>query len=450
MTSTSPYKSKLFNFLNRRSIQFNTNLAKAARRFKITLEWGAQISVYPLYLLVQSSRVATRQFAAAKVKQQQTKQQDQPQAIAKLPPLETPEDLLASASAIIAVNTDLAETESLELQGIACELRSQKIMFVDQTNQPVQPEQSQAVLQAQITALLNAYYEQKYRQRQTSLTSQDPRILPPIKPNNPTLFKPVRWLLEGISWLEQSPVAIALNFFGESNWRTAVVPPEVYNPKLLPPLPLQPLLTPFDTRLAQLEENLLEPDPEPELPLLKRFFQRALKRLLDHEHATAITKVNESPQPKTPWLTWNDLFAGTYKDSSSSTPPIAPAKGKAMAIAPIPKLRNDLTPFVQPTTDITANEAPELNPVPMATEIATEPSNQATLAVNQAQRTQKITTSDSNAPQTDIEAQPEWIETNALNMGYEEHFLEKILKTVDQIMAWLEDTVSKIFSKFRA
>ena len=67
MTSTSPYKSKLFNFLNRKSIRFNSRLTQAVRRLKITAEWGTQIAVYPLYMLVQSARIATRQLAASRV-----------------------------------------------------------------------------------------------------------------------------------------------------------------------------------------------------------------------------------------------------------------------------------------------------------------------------------------------------------------------------------------------
>ncbi|AFY39602.1 hypothetical protein Lepto7376_3393 [[Leptolyngbya] sp. PCC 7376] len=614
MTSTSPYKSKLFNFLNRQSIQWNTRLAQAARRLKITVEWGSQIAVYPLYLLVQSSRVATRQFAASR-----SKKQKEQQAIAQTSDSAVTSDM---TSEILALNA--SDSSDVKLQGLACDLTSQQIFFVDQQNQLVIPDQSQESLQKQISLELGNFNYQKRRDRQTALPPQEPRILPPVQPQNPTLFAPVRWALQGLSWLEQSPVAIALDFFGESNWRTAVVPLEIYSPKLFPPLPLEPILTPLDDRVAALETKLLNSDvdftsesdlpplkrffrrftpkpaatdepqttespssspestptdqqswlswtdlfkpktnpanlpspselantaivptteqsqsskrtavesTEPELPPLQRFFRKfspnpitssqpltpdsptensttelpaeksqlswtdlfkpktnsanlpnpselkntaivptteesskltaventeselpPLQRFLRKFTPNSIT--SDQSQPSTPdpltenstteppaeksWLSWTDLFKSQAKTVDSTDQ-------RDTAIIPTPEITSDVTSFVALNTELTTEQeegrSPDLTP---ANNIETNE-----LATVKTETTTDLTNTSNDSPEVEIEAQPEWIETEALSAGYEYHFLEKLLKKVDQIMVWVEETIAKIWSKFR-
>ncbi|WP_139325008.1 hypothetical protein [[Limnothrix rosea] IAM M-220] len=441
MTSTSPYKSKLFNFLNRQSIQWNTRLSKAARRLKITVEWGAQIAVYPLYLLVQSSRVATRQLAAARSQQQQHRQP----AIAPVAATIVPGDMTEEILTLNAPNG----TTAVELQGLACELTSQKIFFVDRHNQLIAPDQSQDSIQKQISLHLSNFNYQKRRQRQASLIPQKPTILPPVQPHNPTLFAPVRWLLQGISWLEQSPVAIALDLFGESNWRTAIIPLEIYSPKLLPPLPLEPILNPLDDRVAAIEAKLLKPASEtatePGLPPLKRFFQKFLPQSPNPDHPQPIgssSKADKTPINQKAWLTWTDLF----QPKPHNPPPLTPKAPLNQAIAPTPTRTTDLTPFIAPNTELTKLEPKEQSLVPNPQDPGQNSEFTITI-ISDPQQNTDLAPAVGDRPATDIEAKPEWIETEALSVGYDQHFLEKILKKVDQIMAWVEQTISKIWSK---
>ena len=45
---------------------------------------------------------------------------------------------------------------------------------------------------------------------------------------------------------------------------------------------------------------------------------------------------------------------------------------------------------------------------------------------------------------TEVEAKPDWIETQAQTIGYEKHPLEQILEWLDRVMLWLEDIFVKI------
>ena len=202
------------------------------------------------------------------------------------------------------------------------------------------------------------------------------------------------------------------------------------------------MLTPLDNRVATIENKILSPasDTEPALPPLKRFFRRILTRLTDANKSSELTTVESPSQPKTPWLTWNDLFAAQTKTISKHKPETE------IAIVPTPKLRTDLTTFVASTTDIatTENQEPERS-LDLVTQTSSQPANLST----SAQQTQELTTHQQKVSATEMEARPEWIETEALNVGYEEHFLERILKKVDQVMAWVEETLSKILSRLR-
>ena len=46
---------------------------------------------------------------------------------------------------------------------------------------------------------------------------------------------------------------------------------------------------------------------------------------------------------------------------------------------------------------------------------------------------------------TGMEAQPDWIETNATVMGYVKHPLEQLLAWLDSLMLWLEEMLLKIW-----
>ncbi len=399
MSAPGPYQSKLFNFLNRQSIQWGNRLTQAARRLKITVEWGSQIAFYPLYLLVQTSRVAVRQIAATQTERKRLTLAEAAAQTPDFPPSTAKSD----------------GTTQPPLQGIACDLTTQDILFVDQDNHTVKPHQSQTELQRQISFHLGSVNYQK-RQEHLASHTPNPRILPPVHGHNPRLLAPVRWLMQGLSWLEQSPVAIAIDLFGESHWHTAVVPPEIYSPQLLPPLPLAPVLKPLDQRLAQLEQRVLAPTvPAEALPPLQRFFRNWFKV---QPATSTITAPDPVVTPK-PWLTWADLFQAKTKSAEAIDPvnldsPQAP-------LTPLPPL-------------VTTLNQPISSPEPGA------------IATVEAQ-TQSLTRPDVPPSSTEIEAKPEWIETEALSVGYEQHFLERLLKALDHLLAWVEHTASQLFKK---
>ena len=90
------YKSKLFNFLSRKSRQLKDESDRALRNLKVAAVWGAQILLYPVYLLTQTSQLAGRQLQQAtqeKFPQLQTsgkKDRARPKNPPPPPPADTP------------------------------------------------------------------------------------------------------------------------------------------------------------------------------------------------------------------------------------------------------------------------------------------------------------------------------------------------------------------------
>jgi hypothetical protein len=446
MSSTSPYKSKLFNFLNRQSIGWNSRLVQAARRLKITLEWGAQIAVYPLYLLVQSGRVAARQLGAARSKQQT-------EAMAIAPTVE-------ADSAIKTLTQTQAEETTQALRGIACDLASRQIFFVDPQNQLVTPDQSQESLQKQIRFHLSNFNYQQRQQQQAAIAPSEPRILPPVQSQNPTLLPPVRWLLQSISWIEHSPVAIAIDLFGESRWHTAIIPPEIYAPSLLPPLPLRPILAPIDATVADLEIKLIQPAVS-KSSILQRFVATFFAQHPPAQSSTLDPAMERLPNP---WLVQLDVNANPLPDATENNG----IKNEWLP-TPQPKITPKLTPQVSvtepmllPPTKTPSSQSLQVNVHLPGQKLKPNPHGRSPLALAQkpstSERTirpldesdrRELTTIEPEDPSAEIEAKPIWIETQALSVGYEKHFLERILKKVDQIMAWVENTIAHLFSKLK-
>ncbi|MDJ0716395.1 MAG: hypothetical protein QNJ54_19660 [Prochloraceae cyanobacterium] len=56
------YKSKFFNFINRKSQNLANGLQITFRHIGIAVKWGLQIALYPVYLLVQTGRFTGHQF----------------------------------------------------------------------------------------------------------------------------------------------------------------------------------------------------------------------------------------------------------------------------------------------------------------------------------------------------------------------------------------------------
>jgi hypothetical protein len=234
-----PYKSRLFNFLNRRSLQVKERFEQTGRQIKVAVEWGVQILAYPVYLMVQAGRLAGRQLErtveranlppssqantenrpipsdrpiaqvlrsivpatelessdlAPKLTQRQTSIQE---------PAQNPADL---------VSRSLSQT----VRGVASVLETRDLVLISPENQilDVLSQQQQKTLQKRISwEVANYWYESRLKQE---AANPYPELVSSSKEDNQNVLPPMRLFWRAIRWVQTSPVAIAVNLFGES------------------------------------------------------------------------------------------------------------------------------------------------------------------------------------------------------------------------------------------
>lgn len=218
------YRSRLFSFASRQTRRWVDKGSSALRHLGVGANWGAQILLYPVYLMVQAARVAGRQLKQA------VRQTDEPQ----LPPSDTPiQRVLETAvgwcpsfelsgekgkgaengGAIAPGNLPISDRE---IQGIATQLENRTLVLVNSHNQiedNLNPQQQQE-LQKLITLQVSDYFHQRIlaEEAKAKLINQ----LPPLE-DNPHILPPIRWFRKVISWIQTGPVASLVNLFQEEN-----------------------------------------------------------------------------------------------------------------------------------------------------------------------------------------------------------------------------------------
>jgi hypothetical protein len=243
-SATSPHKSRLFNLINRQSIRWRDRLDSSARHLKVMVEWGAQILLYPVYLLVQAGRVAGRQLG----------QVVENSRFLSLPGATDATLALASDRPIEEVLEAIRPSQDLSVQGIASSLENRQLVLVTPENaiaNALSPEQQQTLDRQIRLALANYCYE---RRLQHAAAQKFPSLAPTFASNRDHVLPPVRFFWKVVRWMQTGSVAIAVNLFGESTLARQHSPLSQPTPSSLSAhAPV--LLSHLDSAVAELETH---------------------------------------------------------------------------------------------------------------------------------------------------------------------------------------------------
>jgi hypothetical protein len=279
-SSDRPYKSRFFNFLNRYSIKVKDLSGIAWRKAAQTsIEWGLQILLYPVYLVVQAGRFAQRQLkqsvrkvprliAFSLKKEQPVELLSPTERVLEAIHLTVPEDetsiadflsrfkiysqdpflALQNPSALTVFETLVSAIvpETFKIQGIVSLLEDHRLALVTSGNLilDVFTDEQQKTLADRIhLEIANYWYEVRLRFQDQRNT---PGLMPSFRTTWPNVLPPVRWFWRIMRWEQTSEIAKEINLFGESS----LVPLEPLPSELLPPL-----LTSLDEKLAVIEEQ---------------------------------------------------------------------------------------------------------------------------------------------------------------------------------------------------
>lgn len=346
MSSGSPgrYQSRLFNFLNRQSRRLTDQYDRTVRHLKVAAVWGAQILLYPVYLVVQAALSAGRQISWAAqagwspLKAFTSSQPPEPPPAADTPihqvlsevntltlnvgrltqelKVESSEDNLqpVTASNLQPVTpTDLSKApqESSEehwmIQGVASLLATHTLVLVTVQNQILDiltPQQ-----QKKLASKISWEVANLRRQWRIAQASEHQFIQRLSGLDQPRVFPPVRLFWNLMAWIQTSPVAIAANLFQEStlvrcgelkvegsNFQPLNL--QTFKPSTFhPSTPVKGTLAFLDRTVAQLESHQLVPGSEVVIVLRDSFGSR-IEKLLQQVRSQSITSGDTASSPE--------------------------------------------------------------------------------------------------------------------------------------------------------
>ncbi|NJL21437.1 MAG: hypothetical protein HC895_12410 [Leptolyngbyaceae cyanobacterium SM1_3_5] len=438
------YRSQFFQAFSRQAMRLGDRLAQTWRQTKLTATWGSQILLYPLYAIYQGTRLTGRSIGQA-VSRILPQLQPAPVTNPANPPIDEQSDfdapvdtpivrsllalaglelsnltpLLPAAEGSIVPATvapivivdlpgaiapsiheiatgqeDAIEPATVRVRGLASLLSDRRLVLTTIHNQllDVLTADQQTQLQQRIIWELASY------RRLLRLRTADRSL--PLPADSPHLLPPVRSLRRLMAWMQQSPIAIATNLFGEAALLTAA-PPDLALPPSPQPQPIE--RSPWAWlgqlfRLAPEESALLAEDTS----------------IVLTDAAPLATTASPLQQQKT-WWKRKRLAAGSARQT-----PIA-ASGREVAALPPQGFDRTLTTTDRSTAARSGfgGRRDRLDQPAGALAIETE----STLPT----------------------AAPAWIETEARLVGYVKHPLEQLLEWLDTGMLWLETTLSTLW-----
>ncbi|MEH2171704.1 hypothetical protein [Nostoc sp.] len=155
-----------------------------------------------------------------------------------------------------------------------------------------------------------------------------------------------------------------------------------------------------------------------------------------------------------PWLTWNDLFGDS---ESVADKPVTLSRGINPALAPSlsighfpqknlsvkqPKVGSGLVQRKEPSRNLTSSRK-------TSGKVASVKQTQTHISQTKSESRKGEILQQQFHQSSQVEAQPDWIETTATSTGYEKHPLEQLLEWLDYVMVWLEERFVKIFQSLR-
>ncbi|MEH2241661.1 hypothetical protein [Nostoc sp.] len=155
-----------------------------------------------------------------------------------------------------------------------------------------------------------------------------------------------------------------------------------------------------------------------------------------------------------PWLTWSDLFGDTEIVADKPVP-LSQRKNPALASSlsvrdfpkknltvQQPKVGSGLVQRKQPTSNLASSQK-------TSGKVASAKQTQARISQTKSESRKGEILQQQFHQSSQVEAQPDWIETKATSTGYDKHPLEQLLEWLDYVMVWLEERFVNIFQSLR-
>ncbi len=460
-----PYKSKLFNFFNRRSSQWRDRLMRSAQYLRVGVEWSLQILIYPIYLMIQAGRATAKQlklgFTAQALPTAKKKTVSSPSKVDQ--PLsrvfkETEHCLIESKTKQKTQHQPNHKTPVM-IQGMASEIESHDLVLVAENNTVIDilSEGQQKHLKKYIRLeTANYWYDFKHNHKH----NVEPTF--PFSPKNDHVLPPIRWFWQLMGWMQTGTLATSLDLFGESslvpitpkhtitNLSTDLhISQQEYSAELLH------LSPPIHQKLQQLRKHIKQKSSESlnidnEDPFRIEFLIYAavdyfFNQVIPHQQFTS----NSSPQQlqlstvsaqgfeaekiDDPWLSYDDVHQEVSSININIPSPVQSSSAFLSQSEP---------PSHQRKKHFKKRKKRRANPSNNQL-----PPNKKLSSLEKKKNKKKSITLKSNHK---IDKKSSyWIDTEVKTTGYVKHPLVRVLEWLDSAIHWLEKLVNKLSKLLR-
>lgn len=131
MSSPPPYKSRLFNFVNRNYIKFNSKVNVKIRELGYVMKGGLQTLILPFFWLWETTKKVSQSFVASPPSKTSLPQEESP---ANINNLTDNDDLILVINHAINNNPELPSLPANNFQGLASRLKDKRLIFVFENN----------------------------------------------------------------------------------------------------------------------------------------------------------------------------------------------------------------------------------------------------------------------------------------------------------------------------
>jgi len=448
MSPSGRYQSRLFSFFSQQSLRLKDRTSQAWRQVKLAAVWGTQIALYPIYALFQTGRLLDRQMGQA-ARQVFPRLRAVQQQVLKPSELNLAEPLTLRSDTPIQNLLAESRGEDLAIQGFASLLPSRALVLVTVENETLDrlTEEQQRQLRQQMIWEIASYWHQRKIQpspeKQAQLQGWTNTFLP-LPKERTHLLPPIRSFRRLMTWIQLSPVAIAINLFQESR---LVALPSVPDPQ--PEAPLRSAQLP-GSRVSQAMQDLLN-DRSPQSGSWLAWVRHGanglaeLSRSLGSFLQSSMVLYDPSsgrepedfsvgsiplcppvpPAPPNPWLKIGNFFGGKLSRVSDPSQPSQPSQ-----IVKRPEMGVQGT---APGEAIVGRELETIASFDSANELTWRSPSTSTVA--------QFAKNEGGIASTLLEAE-------VTEVSYEKHPLEQLLKWLDQGMLWIEQKLGQIWHWF--
>lgn len=435
-----PYKSKLFNFLNRRSLQWRDRLIRSAQYFRVGVEWSFQILIYPVYSMVQAGRVTRQQLKQGFT--QKALPTNKNNTVSSIPKVDRPLNRVfqetkhcLSQSKSKQVIQDNNQKTPIMIQGVASEIESHDLVLVAENNTIIDifSKTQQNHLKKYIRLeIANYWYDIKQNKKDNLVLTRT------FSSENDHVLLPIRWFWGVMGWMQTGTLAMSLDFFGESS----LVPITPKN--TISSLSVHSVTSgegsdrisslsssSFSDKLQQWRKQIKEKSNESlnienEDPFRIEFLIYAaidyfFNQVIPHQQLNSIPKQNtlqsSSENIDNSWLSWNDSYNEVFSanipaSSSSSSSFLSQSDPSSYSVKKSFKKRKNIQPKSSVDLQKTNNFQHQSN--------------------------------------DSIEKKSlHWVDTQVKSNGYIKHPLVRVLEWLDLAIHWLEKSLNKLTTFLR-